>query len=95
MFQVIAFYKFCPIPPEQVAVLREQIYAFCAAREIRGLFLLGPEGCNATMSGLPDATRELLDFLQALPEIGPLAPKISDSDSQAFDKLKVEERRRS
>lgn len=92
MFQVIAFYKFHPIQPERVSALREQVHAFCTEREIRGLFLLGTEGCNATMSGLPTATQELLAFLQALPEIGTLSPKVSESDSQPFDKLKVEER---
>ncbi|MBC8138372.1 MAG: hypothetical protein H8F28_21040, partial [Fibrella sp.] len=92
MFQVIAFYKFCRIEPTHVSVLREAIHDFCTARDLRGLFLLGTEGCNATMAGLPVATQELLTFLQSLPEIGMLAPKISGSDSQPFDRLKVEER---
>lgn len=92
MFQVIAFYKFRRIEPARASELRESIRAFCAERGIRGLFLIGVEGCNATMAGLPTATRQLLDFLQAAPEIGALSPKISESDTQPFDRLKVEER---
>ncbi|MBC7808387.1 MAG: hypothetical protein H7145_19815 [Akkermansiaceae bacterium] len=92
MFTVAALYKFIRIEPARVGVLRESIYAFCAERNIRGLFLLGTEGCNATMAGAPDAMQELLAFLRSQPEIGALSPKISDSDSQPFDRLKVEER---
>ncbi len=92
MFTVFAFYKFNRIEPERVGALRERIYAFCAGREIRGLFLLGTEGCNATMAGLPDAMRELRTFLEALPEIGAFSPKISESEEPVFDRLKVEVR---
>jgi len=90
MFHVAAFYKFCPLDPATLADRRVAVQAFCADRAICGLFLLGTEGMNATVCGGESAIAELLAYLQSDPEIGTLAVKHSTSETQAFDRLKVE-----
>src|SRR5437868_2636668 len=90
MFKVIALYKFSRIAPARVTVLKEEIIAFCSAREIRGLFLLSVEGCNATMAGAPPAMETFLQFLQAIPEFGSVTYKESDCDFQPFHRLKID-----
>ncbi|MDX1933524.1 MAG: rhodanese-like domain-containing protein [Capsulimonadales bacterium] len=90
MFQVAALYKFCPIPPERLPILRQETLDYCAASGIRGLLLLSVEGVNATMAGLPAAMDDFLTWLQAVPEIGELTVKFSRADSWPFEKLKVD-----
>jgi len=93
MFHVVALYKFIRIDPVRVTALRNEICAFCEKQEICGLFLIGPEGCNATMAGASPAIEALLAFLQSLPELGPLTAKHSYCEFQPFHQLKVETRK--
>ena len=90
MLQIAAFYKFCPLPETALSERRAAVEAFCAVREVRGLFLLGTEGVNATMCGTDAAIAELIAFLEANPKIGTLAVKYSTADESVFDRLRVE-----
>ena len=92
MFQVIAFYKFCRIEPERVAVLQAEINTFCQEYAICGLLLLSVEGCNGTMAGRHDAVTAFVAFLQGIVEIGTLSVKVSTCDEEPFGLLKVEVR---
>jgi UPF0176 protein len=90
MFTVVALYKFVRLAPEQVVAIQETVRTFCTEREIRGLFLLGPEGCNGTMAGPPAAMEAFVPFLEAMSELGPMTAKWSRCDFQPFERLKVD-----
>ena len=90
MFHVAAFYKFCPLDASALPALRETLRAYCAEQALRGLFLLAPEGVNATLCGTRDAIADLLAYLESLPEIGALSTKYSTCETQTFSRLKVE-----
>lgn len=92
MFLVTAFYKFCPIAAPRIGALKDEIASFCKQKEIRGLFLLSVEGCNATMSGSPDAISQFQQFLQSIPEFGIIPFKDSEAAAQPFRRLKIDVR---
>ncbi|MDZ4661399.1 MAG: rhodanese-like domain-containing protein [Pseudomonadota bacterium] len=53
VFFVTSFYKFFAIEPKKLESLKTTWLNFCASLQIKGLFILSPEGINGTLSG-PD-----------------------------------------
>ena len=50
-FQVTTFYEFFELGGEQLAELQDKLTAFASERDIRGLLIIGAEGCNSTICG--------------------------------------------
>jgi len=48
---VSAFYRFLPLPQEEIQKIRQELEAFGQDRDLTGLVLLGSEGINGTVSG--------------------------------------------
>jgi UPF0176 protein len=55
-----SFYHFIAMPAEQVANLSDWLKTNCGELGIRGLFIIGPEGINATFSGIEQPIKELV-----------------------------------
>ena len=92
MYSITALYKFSPISPVRLEVLKGDILSFCELNEVKGLFLLSHEGCNATMSGLPEAIRKFKQFMNAIPEFEGIIFKDSSASFQPFRRLKLDMR---
>ena len=90
MYSITALYKFSPISPVRLEVLKGDILSFCELNEVKGLFLLSHEGCNATMSGLPEAIRKFKQFMNAIPEFEGIIFKDSSASFQPFRRLKLD-----
>lgn len=90
MFRVTAFYKFSPVAEGRIPLIREDLSTFCEARAIHGLFLLGHEGCNATMSGGPEAIEELKEWVLSQPEFVGTIFKDSECEFQPFRRFKID-----
>ena len=56
---VASFYRFHPI--DDVAALRERVFATCEAHGLRGTVLLAPEGVNATLAGCRADLHDVID----------------------------------
>lgn len=87
MYAVTNFYKFfrCPEP----MALKEPIENFCNIYSLRGLFILSPEGCNATLAGSVQGIEATKVFLDAQPGFNPLTFKDSKCERQPFKRLSV------
>lgn len=90
MVTVTTFYKFFKLTTERVGEIKDELMLFCEARNIRGLLLLGTEGCNATMAGEKKAIDELKAHLQEISEVGALVFKDSTASKQPFKRLKID-----
>ncbi len=60
-YLVTNFYKFTPISKEALADLKQALKGIAKLRKVKGLFLIGTEGVNATISG----SRENIDPLKS------------------------------
>ncbi len=86
-FLNLAAYKFTRLA--ELRPLRERLVARCREGRLKGTILLSPEGINCFVAGEPAATGELLAELRAIPGLGDLQPKISESDAQPFSRMLV------
>jgi UPF0176 protein len=86
-FSNIAAYKFAPLM--ELKPLRTRLLAFCKARNLKGTILLSPEGINLFVAGAPEQVEKLLAELRSIPGLAGLAPKVSESDHQPFNRMLV------
>lgn len=86
-FRVAALYRFCRL--ERFEELRAPLAAFCCGRGIKGTLLLAGEGINGTVAGTATAIAELVDHLNAQPELAGLDVKYSDAAEMPFHRMKV------
>lgn len=88
-FVVTTFYRFFPIKKEELEFLRARLVHLGEKLNIVGLLLLGTEGVNATVAGVPatitEFKSELLNFLN----LGDLNFKDSLSDITGFNSWQV------
>ena len=85
--RIVSFYKFCTIQdPDSIKLL---LKPKALRLDLKGTVLLAREGINASLFGQTDAVEEFLDFVQALPEIGPLELKDHQSELSAFRRMLV------
>ena len=87
MYQVIAFYKFVPLP--DCASMQQPIIDFCEKNGIKGTILLAPEGINSTIAGTPDGIARIVAFLRSYPPLSDLPYKSSNAAEYPFKRLKV------
>jgi len=83
----IAAYKFVSL--SDLPALRERVTSLVNAHGVKGTILLAPEGINVFLAASAEAIEAVLQGLQAMPEIGALAPKYSLSDDVPFGKMRV------
>lgn len=88
-FLNISCYKFTPFETETLPALRERLLGICTAAGLKGTVLLGAEGINFFIAGLPDDVRALVAELRAVPGLADIAPKESWSSEQPFNRMLV------
>jgi len=88
-YQISAFYKFVKLPKEELSSLKETIEKRAQDLKIRGLFLLGTEGANSTISGAPDSCEAFKNFLSKETPIGDLTFKDSIATYMPFRAFKL------
>jgi UPF0176 protein len=91
-YAIVAFYKFVPLSPERVTVLRAALLALGENLEVQGLILLATEGINATVCALPEALAEFKQALLAIPEFTTLTFKDSFAPESVFRRLTIQVR---
>jgi UPF0176 protein len=83
----ISTYRFAELT--ELKDLREELIAFCKARELKGTILLSSEGINMFVAGAADVIELLLEKLRKIPGLEGLEPKVSISDKQPFNRMLV------
>jgi UPF0176 protein len=83
----LSAYKFTSLV--RLSELRERLLTLSLASGLRGTILLSPEGINFSIAGERDEVEGMLAELRALPGLQDLAPKVSESDEQPFNRMLV------
>lgn len=83
----IAAYKFVSLV--NLSELQSELRQLCLEDGLRGSILLSPEGINLFVAGEQSATQRLLVRLRAIPELGDLKAKVSESSHQPFNRMLV------
>ena len=86
-FTNIAAYKFVPLT--NVGPLRERLLTLCKGWQLRGTILLSPEGINLFVAGAAEAVDLLLKELRSWPGLASLEVKLSASEYQPFDRMRI------
>lgn len=90
-FKVLALYKFANF--KDCAALKPDLALFCCARNIRGTFILAPEGINGTVAGSPAAIDELMAWFETAPlwhgRLAGAEAKFSAAAEMPFLRMKV------
>ena len=73
--------------------LREELIAECKAWSLKGTILLSTEGINLFVAGEAESIDLLLARLRAVPGLEALAPKVSVSEKQPFNRMLVRVKR--
>lgn len=90
MVKVVTFYKFRPIEADRLESLKVDLTKKAEQLNIKGLLLIGVEGCNATISGEEESLEVFKRQLKELPEIGELTFKESKAENHPFRRFKVD-----
>ena len=80
---------YCFTPLSGLKELREELARDCRAWGLKGTILLSTEGINLFVAGAAEDIDRLMEKLRALPGLGGLAPKVSLSDHQPFNRMLV------
>ena len=83
----IAGYKFIPL--NQLAVLRELLLNHCTVLGCKGTILLGDEGINLSLAGVPESIAAFKDFLRQDERFADMTFRESYSAQQPFNFMKV------
>lgn len=88
-YEISNFYIFKPLSKQDILTLKKQLLPF--SDSIKGLFVISPEGCNATFTGSLRAVEELESQLTNF--FGPLSFKRSQAHKRAFKRFKIDLRK--
>jgi RluA family pseudouridine synthase len=83
----ISCYRFAPLAG--LKALRAELLESCNAWQLKGTILLSPEGINLFVAGTAESIDRLIARLRAIPGLESLAPKISHSETQPFNRMLV------
>lgn len=83
----IAAYKFAPL--ENLGPLRARLLHQCKDWNLKGTILLSTEGINLFVAGVRESIDRLLTELRAVPGLGEVPVKFSESDRQPFTRMLV------
>ncbi|MDB6124868.1 MAG: rluA [Pedosphaera sp.] len=86
-FSNIAAYKFATLT--ELKSLRSRLVGLCKEWNLKGTILLSTEGINLFVAGAPEKVELLLAELRNIPGLAELAPKVSESDHQPFNRMLV------
>ena len=86
-YTVAAFYQFASL--NNILSLQTELKKLCQRNEIFGPILLASEGINGTVAGKQSSINCLFKWLGEQPSFSEIQVKYSNSDSQAFNRLKV------
>ncbi len=86
-FRNIAAYRF--VRMTDLKPLRERLTALCRDAGLKGTILLSTEGINLFIAGGAEGVERLLAELRALPGLGDLEVKVSESEHQPFNRMLV------
>ena len=89
-YQVILFYKFIHIKDPEL--LRDQQRALCEELGLMGRLLIASEGINGTFEGSTKAVKDYVEYMNNHELFSDMSFKYSNSNGQAFHKLKVKVR---
>ena len=84
---ICALYKFVRLPSFEA--LLEPLLNKMTSVGVKGTLLLAAEGINGTIAGSPESIIQVLDFLQAQPNLGTIVHKESFCDINPFHRTKV------
>lgn len=87
MITNISCYLFAHL--SELKTLRAELLAACKARGLKGTILLSLEGINLFVAGPRESIDEVVAIIRAVPGLGALAPKYSESDEQPFNRMLV------
>ena len=88
MLSVCTFYHYHPLPKSNLNKLKESLLHSDLAQHIRGLILLSPEGCNATLIGPSSLLKNYIHFIQSQTHI-PIQARWQSSRLWGFKKLRI------
>ncbi|MCB0362943.1 MAG: hypothetical protein KDD35_09475 [Bdellovibrionales bacterium] len=91
-YKLSSFYKFVPFSQDKVAVFQHQLQQNGELLGLRGLFLIGEEGFNATICGCPDSVDQFKVLLSDLTGVSDIWFKDSYAQQPAFHLFKVKVR---
>jgi RluA family pseudouridine synthase len=83
----ISTYRFAELTG--LKILREELQADCKAWGLKGTILLSTEGVNLFVAGAAESVDRLVAKLRAIPGLEDLAPKVSLSETQPFNRMLV------
>ena len=86
-YTVTAFYQFASL--NNILSLQTELKKLCQRNEIFGTILLASEGINGTVAGKQSSINCLFKWLREQPSFNEIQVKYSNSDNQAFNRLKV------
>ena len=86
-YTVAAFYQFASL--NNILSLQTELKKLCQRNEIFGTILLASEGINGTVAGKQSSINCLFKWLREKPSFNEIQVKYSNSDRQAFNRLKV------
>ncbi|MEK6554766.1 MAG: rhodanese-like domain-containing protein [Bdellovibrionota bacterium] len=89
---ISTFYKFFAIPADKVEATKKTILDYGSQLGIRGLFIIGTEGVNATFCGPTTAVTQFKNDFPHLVGSGEILFKDSFAEKYAFHNLKVKVR---
>ncbi len=69
--------------------LRDELTTKCKSWDLKGTILLSTEGINLFVAGAAESIGLLLERLRSIPGLEDLAPKVSLSDAQPFNRMLV------
>ncbi len=83
----ISTYRFAELT--DLKELRDELMAKCKSWELKGTILLSTEGINLFVAGAAESIERLIEKLQSISGLENLAPKVSLSDAQPFNRMLV------
>ena len=86
-YTVAAFYHFTSL--NNILSLQTELKKLCQRNEIFGTIVLASEGINGTVAGKQSSINCLFKWLREQPSFNEIQVKYSNSDNQAFNRLKV------
>jgi UPF0176 protein len=88
--EIIAFYRFTPLSEQVIQDLQQRVLALGTSTGLRGLLVLAPEGCNATLAGSPSAISAAKEIFSSGPHFEGMLFKHSRAESNPFRRLRVD-----
>ncbi len=80
---------YCFAPLSGLKNLREELQADCKEWGLKGTILLSTEGINLFVAGAAESIEKLMGKLRGVPGLEGLAPKVSLSETQPFNRMLV------